>query len=400
MACTILRPDPQTLFNQLQSMFSSTVLGGGQVIPESNEWYVISNDYAMAEQFFAIADQMWRESNPETACCENLLAMAAQHGVFPKPATYAQGYAKLTGTPGTAVPPSFEVSTDLGIFTSIGTVPLTIPDIGTIIVRVRALQPGPEMNSPGKTLTGVLTTPAPGIDSEVLICGGMFCGGADAETCEDLRKRYLNRLAYQPHATQAWIKEKILEFPCATRVCVREGSCCRCTDDCTSGCANCGNRMEFYVFFDGTFPCGIPPQNVLDDLNTWLFGAHQGYGEGQVEIGVCGKIYRPIPLELDVYIDISGCPSASQKQIIEDQVRAVFLRVCPSVPLRIKQIELIVASIIGIEINASARFEFTQPHSISEVYQVPCGDLEPECDYMPCLRNVYFTGPDNLRAPC
>ena len=46
----------------------------------------ITNDYAAAEQFYAIADQMWRETNPETACCENLYKMAAQHGVFPRPA--------------------------------------------------------------------------------------------------------------------------------------------------------------------------------------------------------------------------------------------------------------------------------------------------------------------------
>ena len=67
-------------------MFASTVLGGGKVIPRVNEWYVVANDYAMAEQFYAIADQMWRENNPETACCDNLYKMAAQHGVFPAPA--------------------------------------------------------------------------------------------------------------------------------------------------------------------------------------------------------------------------------------------------------------------------------------------------------------------------
>ena len=99
MTCTIARPDPQALFDHLQNMFSSTVLGGGKVIPESNEWYVVTNDYAMAEQFYAIADQMWRETNPETACCENLYKMAAQHGVFPRPPSHADGYAKLTGIP-------------------------------------------------------------------------------------------------------------------------------------------------------------------------------------------------------------------------------------------------------------------------------------------------------------
>ena len=69
MSCTILRPDPQALFNQLQSMFSSTVLGGGKVIPESNEWYVVTNDYAMAEQYYAkkkynYAQQLYEDVMP------------------------------------------------------------------------------------------------------------------------------------------------------------------------------------------------------------------------------------------------------------------------------------------------------------------------------------------------
>ena len=65
MSCIILRPDPQVLFNSLKDAFSSTVLGGGKVIPESNEWYVVTNDYAAAEQFYAIADQMWRETTDQ-----------------------------------------------------------------------------------------------------------------------------------------------------------------------------------------------------------------------------------------------------------------------------------------------------------------------------------------------
>src|SRR4029077_3218089 len=96
-----------------------------------------------------------------------------------------------------------------------------------------------------------------------------FCSGAEAETCEEFRKRYLDRLAYQPRATMAWIKQKLLEFPCATRVCVREGSCCRCDPDCVNGgtpCESCGTLMQFYVLFDDTFPCGIPPQHIVEDI--------------------------------------------------------------------------------------------------------------------------------------
>ena len=405
MACTILRPDPQVLFDQIKSAFQSTVLGGGKVIPESNEWYVVSNDYAMAEQFYAVADQMWRETNPETACCENLYKMAAQHGVFPAPATHAEGYAKLTGTPGSPVPPSLEITTSVGTFISVGTVPLTIPDSTNVTIRIRALTPGPNMNAGGTVTSGTLVTPAPGIDPEVIICGGSFCGGDAAETCEQFRKRYLERLAYQPRATQAWIKEKLLEWPCATRVCVREGACCRCTPECTDcGCKNCGNQLGFYVLFDNAFPCGIPPQQVVDDITNWIFGEHQGYGEGQVEIGVCGKIYTPIPLVVNVIIDIEGCPSTGQKQVITDQVTALFKRICPSLPLRNKQLELIVASIIGAEVNASVRFEVVgyegavPPFPRDLVYQDGCG-LEPACDVLPCLNEVIFTNPLQ-KSPC
>jgi hypothetical protein len=164
--------------------------------------------------------------------------------------------------------------------------------------------------------------------------------------------------------------------------------------------------MEFYVLFDDTFPCGIPPANVVEDITNWIFGEHQGYGEGQVEIGVCGKIYQPIPLLLDVYIDIVGCPSSTQKQIIEDQVRAMFRRICPSMPLRIKQFELIVASVLGVETNASVRFsivgwEDTPPFYPRDLtWMTACGDLEPECDVLPCLNKVIFIGPAQVKPPC
>jgi hypothetical protein len=407
MACTILRPDPKALFDQLQNMFSSTVLGGGQVIPESNEWYVVANDYAAAEQFYAIADQMWRENNPETACCENLFSMAAARGVFPYPASHAEGYAKLSGLEGSAVPLSLEIQTDNGTYTSVGTVPLTMPPEGEIIIRVRALTPGPDFNADGEVTTGTLTTPAPGINDEVLICGGQFCGGRLAEACEDFRQRYLTRLQYQPRATQAWIKQKLLEFPCATRVCIREGSCCRCTPECTEcadcGCKNCGTKLEYYVLFDGVFPCGIPPANIVEDINTWMFGEHQGYGEGQVEVGVCGRVVQPKPLMVNIRIDIEGCPSSTQKQLIEDQVRDLFLRVCPSLPLRVRQVELIISSVIGSEINVQATFEVVLPEGVTlreQTYQSACGDLEPECDYLPCINQITFSNPDQRVAPC
>jgi len=145
---------------------------------------------------------------------------------------------------------------------------------------------------------------------------------------------------------------------------------------------------------------------VVDDINIWLFGEHQGYGEGQVEIGVCGNVFVPLPLMTNVIIDIVGCPSVSQKQLIEDQIQALFKRICPSMPLRIKQIELIAASVLGAEVNVAARFEIVDPnyeppaYNRELVYITACGDLEPECDVLPCLNAVEFVAPDLRKPPC
>jgi hypothetical protein len=75
-------------------------------------------------------------------------------------------------------------------------------------------------------------------------------------------------------------------------------------------------------------------------------------------------------------------------------------------PLRIKQIELIVASVMGTEIDSSARFsivgwEDTPPFYPRDLmWQTPCGDVEPECDVLPCLNTVSFVGPDMQKPPC
>ena len=108
---------------------------------------------------------------------------------------------------------------------------------------------------------------------------------------------------------------------------------------------------------------------------------------------------------VNVIVDIEGCPSTAEKQMIEDQIVALFKRICPSMPLKSKQLELIVASIIGAEVNAAVRFEIVgyedakPPYPRNLVYADHCG-LEPECDVLPCLNEVQFTNPDMRKPPC
>lgn len=394
MACIIPRPDPQVLFNKYRDMFSADVLGGAPVVPESNEWYVTSLNYAMAEEFFAISEQQWRENDPRYACCDNLYAMAARDGVFPHPARSAQGYVILTGVPGSAMPSTFEVSANGQTYISSGTVMTQMPTAGNMTVRVQATTPGPAGNSAGTANVGTLTTSIPGVDNDVTVCGGTFCGGQDPEECEPFRTRYLERKQYSPRATQAWAIQTMKSWPCVTRVIPRGGSCCTCDESGVNSCAQCGSSLDFYVQMDHSFACGVPPQNILDEIELWFFGENPGRGEGQVEIGVCGSIVRPNTFEVDVVLDIVSCPSASQLIQIQEQVADFFLTVAPSIDLIGRQVAAIATQIVGPLVDVSARFDIVNPADVGvRASPTDCGDLLVTCDSLPCLRSLKLTGP-------
>jgi hypothetical protein len=393
MACTISRPDPQSLFNHYRDMFSANVLGGAPVVPESNEWYVTALNYAMAEEFYAISEQQWKERDPRYACCENLYALAAADGVYPRPATAAQGYVILTGTSGASMPGRIEVTAANGRnYASVSTLPKKFPSSGTLTVRVQDISPGADGNASGISTAGTLSTAIAGVNRDVVVCGGSFCGGADAETCEEFRTRYIARKQYQPRANQAWAIAKIAEWPCVTRVIARGGNCCNCAEECSNSCAECGSALDFYVMMDNSFACGVPPQSALDEIQAWFFGATPGYGEGEAEIGVCGRIVRPNPFLVNVYVDIVGCPTASQTSAIQEQVADLFATLSPSTDIKTRQVELIASNVIGPTIDVSARFEMVNPDP-AVAQPTDCGDLLVSCDYIPCLNQLFFTGP-------
>ena len=254
------------------------------------------------------------------------------------------------------------------------------------------------MNAAGDVTTGTLTTPAPGINARSAICGGQFCGGAEEESCEEFRKRYLERLAYQPRATMAWIKQKFLEFPCATRVCVREGSCCRCDPECIGlRLQELRQQHELLRAVRRHVSVRHSAATLVNDITDGCSASIRATAKGRSRSASAARSYAPIPLPVNVFIDIAGCPSTAQKQMIEDHIHALFQRICPSMPLCTKQIELIIAIVIGAEINASVRFEVVgyeeqvPPYPRELVYIDDAAALEPECDVLPCLNEVIFT---------
>lgn len=401
MACEIARPSPQDLFNRYRDMFSTTVLQGGVIIPESNEWYVVSLEYAVAEEFYSFAEQQWKERDPRTACCDNLINMAAINGVFPRGATFAQGYTEITGVPGSALPAVLEINIDGDIYETVSTLPAVLPPDGRIIVRIRSTEAGSIGNGTVPDSGTIVNVPE-GIIPLVTILGGRFCGGEDAEGCEQFRSRYLRRLAFAPRATDEWIQQKLLEWPCVTRVCKRGPSCC--TIDSENGCNCCGQALEYHVFMDNTFACGIPPQCVLDEINEWMFGPaeQRGYGVGQVEVGVCGEILPTTPVEVDVTISDYGCISNSAKTEIRSRMQEFFRTLCPSTELKIRQLDVIVAEVLGANNDFAVEIAVSDDDLVERIGVGGCLDcgVEMKCDVIACLRNVFFIDTLNEIEDC
>ena len=400
MTCKIARPTPQVLFDTYKDMFSATVLGGGEVIPESNEWYVTSLNYAIAETFYAISEEQWARRDPRNNCCEDLIEFAALDGMHPNSASFAEGYAIITGTAGSKLIPDLQIAFNEQAYKATGSVPTVMPATGSIVVRMRALQAGVVGNSVNGGTAGTaatLTTPLPGINADVVICGGQFCGGAEKEECEAFRTRYLARKQFAPRATASWMRQKLLEWPCATRVCERSGSCCiPVTTDCSDECVQGKKEFNFYVLFDGTFSCGLAPQSVVDEISLWMFGERQGYGEGQVEVGICGKIYTASPVATKVSIAGAACYTTSQRNEIIEQITDLFTTFCPSQIVSAKQVELVISQVLGYVPD----LEVTLSTTSTNADITPCGDIEPHCDYMGCLDSIVFDDEGQIVAGC
>lgn len=389
MVCKLDRPAPQELFDRIKNNFSANVLGGYEVIPESNEWYVVSNDYMMHEAFYSMAEAQWKAQDPRYMCCDDLYDYAGVRGFAPNPASPAQGYVTISGTPGTIIPTPIEIVIEDQNFRSTGTVPSAMPAEGSFDVRVKAVVPGVDSNIAVTSSTGTLATAVGGLNNEVAVRGTSFCGGADAEDCETFRSRFLLAHGYHPRANVQWIIDKLKEWPCVTRVCERAGSCCEAPlegNDC--GCNTCSQSLGFYVMLDGTFDCGIPPSCVITDINNWMWGDPPGKGLGQADFGMCGEIFAPVASVIDVIVTGMACATTAQMQIVRDRIKDLFLTACPSQLFQVKQVELAIAQVVGF----SDAFEVTFFDTTGNMTFTPCGDLDPNCDIMPCLGQIEFVG--------
>jgi uncharacterized phage protein gp47/JayE len=380
--CLIARPDPQVIFDRLSGQFSATVLRGAPIIPESNEWWVVTNDYKVQEEFYAYAEQLKKELDPRYACCDNLTEMASNLGVYPAPANFAHGYVTLTGVAGSALVPGMQISFGPGIYrvANPATVPSVMPATGSITLRFQAVQPGTASNAPQAAESGLLITPLTGIDQAVTVHGAQFCGGAEGETCEPFRNRYLDRLKYRPNANFAWLEQKALEWPCVTRVCL-PADCCDTPQDCAT------HLVRLHVMFDDTFEHGVAPDDVIEEVQTYLFGPSDrpGSGLGVAPINVDGRVIPVVAAPVDIIISGLSCATIAQKTETETRIRNLFKNICPGNILCrnvfIATVAQVVPNICDFDVTVST----TDPDNIEITL---CGDIEPVCSVLPYLNSL------------
>ena len=386
MTCDPIRPTSQGLYDYLSGAFETNVLGGGKIRANSPESYVIANDYKVAEHLLSMTARMIKETDPRYACCDNLVDMASNvDGVHPRAATFAEGYVQLTGTPGAALVTGLQVNFGGALYrpANAAAVPLTMPAVGSVLLRFRAVVPGPGSSTPQSTTTGTLITPLVGIDRNVTVAGGTFCGGKAAEACEPFRSRYLARRRFKPKLNIALLEEAALDWPCVTRVCERGPLCCDAAPECETEA--CGTKpLLVHAIFDNTFENGIAPDSVLDEMTDEIFGTPQGEGRGKMPIGVCGRFVPITSCVVDVVYSGLACATAAQQELIRKRTAALFSGLCPSH-------ELCANAFVGVVAQVTPNlcdFDVTMTPRTGNATVNACGDLEPDCDVLPVLGNV------------
>jgi len=319
---------------------------------------------------------MLREMDDTQCCDDNLIAHAAQYGIYPSPGQYATGYVQLTGAPGTPLPPDLTAVIGSNSYSRApyATSAKAIGYDGKAVVMFRAQSPGVAQNNITGSAAANLLGSYDGIDSDLTVLGTGFTNGADAETMDQFRARFLARKTYLPQGNWQWMVETLNDWGGASRVCPKTTSC------------NTG-RLEAYVMFDGVFPNGLAPDSVNRDLTAWMFGNPNGMGLGRAAIGVFGKFFTAQAAPIDMMLQGLGCLTSTQLTKLRDAINGLFLTLCPEQTLCKRIIEALIVTIAGASCLPTVTFVPTTAGStISN-----SGDAEPAADNLITLNQLTMT---------
>lgn len=298
MDLAMIDDNKQELWNSILSSFSVDVLNGGDVIPESTEYYVCSLLFAYMEEIYSDVRNALKEENIDTACCENLYKIGARRGILRRGRTLPTAIIKITGKCGAVLPDHME-------FEFKGVI------LKTIFTIKSFLDQKPHLDEKGETYViaqiddytrksvdippnskGELVKEYKDINKEVILVG-TICQGQDEETCEEYRQRLIRSHAYALGSKIDITNLYVRDFPCLTDVMFIENpNCCPVYDKNLVIDPAC---VYVIPIFANNFPIGQVPEVILKMFEAWLFGSPKGYGLGKLPINLCGEAIQLKP---------------------------------------------------------------------------------------------------------
>lgn len=291
-------------WDKIEKQFSNIVLKGGSIIPQSNEYYLLSLIYGWLEEIVSAINSIEREKDPKTACCEKLYEIGKRYNLYPIPQSKNAGIVKLTGKCGALLPYSAEFDFKgikfYSTFVDKSEIDL-LPRIdgnGEAYMFIETLEDKVDIEENSK---GKLIGKYANINNEVQLVGSI-CPGKPQESCELFRSRLLNKLSFKSTTYQDIISEVFYNFPCVTNVFVLSDPVC-----CSFSEKYKNLHPDYlYVFpvFANKFAYGKIPENIINLMQKWLFGVYNGDGSGKMPIGVKGYVLQITPVKITIRISL------------------------------------------------------------------------------------------------
>lgn len=377
------------LYNKIEKMFSNIVLKGGSIIPESNEYYVISLLFAMIENINYAVDATLKEQNIETACCSNLYVLGANLGIYPKHKNFPTVIIKLTGKCGVLLSQNLTFQFQDLIFNSVYVYVNHIDNMprlndkgeAFVFAEIRDYTLGTidiQKGAKGKLLEHILN-----VNTEVELISDV-CPGHDTETCEQFRNRLLDLRRYKKHNIVNIIQNVAWDFPCLSNLTVIENAdCCSFYNKIKlkSGC------IVVLPNFNNIFKDDEIPKEILEMLEIWLFGYPNGSGRGKAPIGVCGYVLKTVLAKLKINIIFEGrVPFISELKAINTAIVQYINNLPLGSTLRNYDIERITYDLVN-EMDINSCIEFSQDKSILNISK--SGTVTAACD-VKIIPDIHF----------
>lgn len=344
ISCVLPRPDIEELHEKFSTELSARMLGGAPVLPMSFEDIMSFVMAGATNLAWGYVNQALREADPATMCCDNLVAYASRHGFNLRGATRAKGYVIANGTAGATIPANIRFIGTNGIEykldPAITTNPATLDANGRAALRVVSSGAGTVYNiAAGAQLT--VGSTVPGVAPTATVSDGGIGGGANAESCDELRTRIVAAEARGVISTNLdWYLSEGEKYPGVVKVC---------DDKCTSCCD--ATQVALYPFFGNVYPpYGVPPGSVIDAMNEWMFGKRAGMGEGLAPFGVRGAFHCALPTVVDVELQCyKGCSAAVAEAVTENLQAYISESFCVGEAICKSHLTAVVSATVGAD---------------------------------------------------